>query len=136
MSFVDWLKQSPFATPWFDALLFGVLLFELLPFFLRARAARMGFAAASVACQLALLISCLYLGTTLTETLLVLGVAVLFSAVSSFVEYRVFDRAAVTAEREGKAAEAKRTAEERAALFVLPQNGEAPTESEKEGDQE
>ena len=48
MSFVTWLKQSPFSTPWFDAILFGVLLFEVLPFFLRARAARYSFTAASL----------------------------------------------------------------------------------------
>ncbi|MBO6020410.1 MAG: hypothetical protein J6P88_04400, partial [Clostridia bacterium] len=75
MSFVKWLAGSPFATPWFDALLAGILLFEILPFFFRARAARLGFTAASLLCQVGLLISCLYLGATLPETLLVLAVA-------------------------------------------------------------
>ena len=48
MAIINWLKQSPFSTPWFDAILFGVLLFEVLPFFLRARAARYSFTAASL----------------------------------------------------------------------------------------
>ena len=130
MDFVAWLKQSPFATPWFDALLAGVLLFEVLPFFFRARVARVGFTAASVLCQLALLVCCLYLGVTITETLLVLALAVLISAVSSFVEYRLFDRDEVTAECESRAEEAKRVAEERAARFILPLEKRVPVSDE------
>ena len=136
MDFIAWLKQSPFATPWFDALLAGVLLFEVLPFFFRARAARVGFTAASVLCQLALLVCCLYLGVTITETLLVLALAVLISAVSSFVEYRLFDRDEVTAECESRAEEAKRVAEERAARFVLPLSDQDASDENREGGDE
>lgn len=125
MSFVKWFAGSPFATPWFDALLAGILLFEILPFFFRVRLARLGFTAASLLCQVGLLISCLVLRATLTETLLVFAVAVLISAVSSYVEYRRFDRTAVEEECRAKAEEAERIARERAALFVLPR----PTET-------
>ena len=120
MSFVTWLKQSPFAAPWFDAILFGVLLFEVLPFFLRARGARIGFTAASLACQVGLLVSCLYLGAALNETLIVLTLAALFSAASSLLEYRLFDRPTVEEECKVKAAEAAQLARERAEEFVLP----------------
>ena len=120
MSFVTWLKQSPFAAPWFDAILFGVLLFEVLPFFLRARGARIGFTAASLGCQVGLLVSCLYLGAALNETLIALTLAALFSAASSLLEYRLFDREETIAECKVKAEEAARIAEERAIEFVLP----------------
>ncbi|MBP5427842.1 MAG: hypothetical protein J6Z04_00950 [Clostridia bacterium] len=120
MSFVKWLAGSPFATPWFDALLAGILLFEILPFFFRARAARLGFTAASLLCQVGLLISCLYLGATLPETLLVLAVAALIASVSSLVEYRRFNRAEVETECEAKAEASARIARERAEAFVLP----------------
>ena len=120
MAIINWLKQSPFSTPWFDAILFGVLLFEVLPFFLRARAARYSFTAASLLCQLGLLISCLFLGAPLTDTLIVLTVAALIAAGASLVEYRLFDREATEAECKVKAEEAERIAEERAARFVLP----------------
>ena len=127
MSFVTWLKQSPFAAPWFDAILFGVLLFEVLPFFLRAKAARIGFTAASLACQVGLLVSCLYLGAALNETLIVLTLAALFSAASALLEYRLYDRPAVEEECKVKAAEAAQLARERAEEFVLPV---APPEKE------
>ena len=120
MAIINWLKQSPFSTPWFDAILFGVLLFEILPFFLRARAARYGFTAASLACQVGLLVSCLFLGATLTETLIVLTTAAVISAASAHLEYRLFEREAVVAERKEKAQEADRIAQERAEEFVLP----------------
>ena len=120
MSFVTWLKQSPFAAPWFDAILFGVLLFEVLPFFLRARGARIGFTAGSLGCQVGLLVSCLYLGAALNETLIVLTLAALFSAASSLLEYRLFDRPTVEEECKVKAAEAAQLARERAEEFVLP----------------
>lgn len=129
MSFVTWLKQSPFAAPWFDAILFGVLLCEVLPFFLRAKAARIGFTAGSLACQVGLLVSCLWLGAALNETLIVLTLAALFSAASALVEYRLFDRPAVEEECKAKAAEAARLARERAEEFVLPV---APPEKEPE----
>ena len=120
MAIINWLKQSPFSTPWFDAILFGVLLFEVLPFFLRARAARYGFTAASLLCQLGLLISCLFLGAPLTDTLIVLTVAALIAAGASLLEYRLFDREETVAECKVKAEEAARIAEERAVEFVLP----------------
>ena len=120
MAIINWLKQSPFSTPWFDAILFGVLLFEVLPFFLRARAARYGFTAASLLCQLGLLISCLFLGAPLTDTLIVLTAAALISAFASLLEYRLFDREETVAECKVKAEEAARIAEERAIEFVLP----------------
>ena len=136
MDFVAWLKQSPFATPWFDLLLAGVLVFEILPFFLRARAARVGFTAASVLCQLALLVSCLFLGATLTETLTVLAIVALIASASAYAEYRLFDRIEVTAECEAKAAEAKAVAEERAARFVLPTAESKPADEDREGGEE
>ena len=120
MAIINWLKQSPFSTPWFDAILFGVLLFEVLPFFLRARAARYSFTAASLLCQLGLLISCLFLGAPLTDTLIVLTVAALIAGACSLVEYRLFDREETIAECKVKAEEAARIAEERAIKFVLP----------------
>lgn len=134
MSFLTWLKQSPFATPWFDAILFGVLLFEILPFFIRHAAARFGFTAASVSCQLGLLFSCLFLSATLTETLAVLSLAAIFSALSSYIEYRLFDRNQTIEECRVKAAEAERIAVERAKLFVLPISDEKtvePAQTEK-----
>ena len=127
MAFVTWLKQSPFAAPWFDAILFGVLLCEVLPFFFRARAARIGFTAGSLACQVGLLVSCLWLGAALTETLIVLTLAALFAAAASLLEYRLFDRPTVEAECEEKAAEAARTAKERAERFVLPVDAQEKT---------
>ena len=120
MAIINWLKQSPFSTPWFDAILFGVLLFEVLPFFLRVRAARYSFTAASLLCQLGLLLACLFLGAALTDTLIVLSVAALIAACSSLLEYRLFDREATEAECKVKAEEAARIAEERAIEFVLP----------------
>ncbi|MBO4283840.1 MAG: hypothetical protein J5958_04350 [Clostridia bacterium] len=136
MDFVAWLKQSPFATPWFDLLLAGVLIFEILPFFIRARAARAAFTAASVSCQLALLVCCLFFGTTLTEALLVLAVVALISSASAYAEYRLFDRDEVTAECEAKAEEAKRVAEERAARFVLPLSDQDVSDENREGGDE
>ena len=144
MDFVNWLKQSPFATPWFDAILFGVLLFEVLPFFLRARAARYGFTSASLVCQVGLLLSCLFLGATLTETLIVLALVAVISAASSLLEYRLFDREETVAERKGKAEEAERIALARAEEFVLPltatEKAPAPAETatatEEGGDNE
>ena len=130
MALINWLKQSPFATPWFDAILFGVLLFEILPFFLRARAARYGFTAASLLCQLGLLVACLFLGAALTETLIVLTVVALIAAASSLLEYRLFDREATVAECKVKAEEAARIAEERAVRFVLPIEPATPAPAE------
>ena len=138
MSFVTWLAGSPFATQWFDALLAGILLFEILPFFFRARAARLGFTAASLLCQVGILLSCLYLCATLSETLLVLAVAALISAVSSYIEYRRFDRTEVETECRAKAEEAARIARERAERFVLPRLAEktaAPENGEEGGEQ-
>ena len=138
MSFVTWLAGSPFATPWFDALLAGILLFEILPFFFRARAARLGFTAASLLCQVGILLSCLYLCATLSETLLVLAVAALISAVSSYIEYRRFDRFEVETECRAKAEESARIARERAERFVLPRQAEktaAPENGEEGGEQ-
>ena len=132
MAFVTWLKQSPFATPWFDAILFGVLLFEVLPFFLRARAARYGFTSASLICQVGLLLSCLLLGATLTETLIVLALVAVISAASALLEYRLFDRETTVAERKAKAEESERIALARAEEFVLPKKIEekpAPAET-------
>ena len=136
MDFIAWLKQSPFATPWFDLLLAGVLLFEILPFFLRARAARLGFTAASVLCQLVLLVSCLFLEATLTETLVVLALVALIASASAYAEYRLFDKGEVTAECASKAAEAKAVAEERAARFVLPPSDVKPADENREGGEE
>lgn len=138
MSFVTWLAGSPFATPWFDALLAGILLFEILPFFFRARAARLGFTAASLLCQVGILLSCLYLCATLSETLLVLAVAALISAVSSYIEYRRFDRTEAETECRAKAEESARIARERAERFVLPRPAEktaAPENGEEGGEQ-
>ena len=138
MKIVEWLKESPFATPWFDVLLFGVLLFEVLPFFFRARAARYGLTAASVGCQIALLVSNLYLGSSISETMLSLSVAALFSAASSLVEYRLFDRDGVTAACKIKAEQAERVARERAEEFVLPitENPPVPEPAKEGGDAE
>ena len=135
MAIINWLKQSPFSTPWFDAILFGVLLFEVLPFFLRARTARYGFTAASLLCQLGLLISCLFLGAPLTDTLIVLTAAALISAGASLLEYRLFDREETVAECKVKAEEAAKIAEERAVEFVLPisKSAEIPAEDTTEG---
>jgi len=129
MDFLAWLKQSPFSTPWFDAILFGVLLFEILPFFFRARAARYGFTAGSVACQLGLLFACLFLGATLIEALVALSVAALIAAAASYIEYRVFDREETVAACAVKAEEAARIARARAEEFVLPVERPAPTAS-------
>ena len=132
MVFVTWLKQSPFAAPWFDAILFGVLLFEVLPFFLRARRARIGFTAGSLSCQLALLFSCLFLSASLPETMIVLTLVALISGVSSLLEYRLFDRAEIEAECAVKATEAAVIARERAQEFVLPVKPAVPdAETEK-----
>ena len=136
MDFVSWLKVSPFAAPWFDVLLAGILCFEILPFFFRARAARLGFSAASLLCQVGMLVSCLFLGTTLTETLLVLALFAVFSAVSAYVEYRLFDRDQTVAACEIKAEEAKKIALERAERFVLPQSDKEPAAESKEGGDE
>ena len=133
MAFVTWLKQSPFATPWFDAILFGVLLFEVLPFFLRARAARYGFTSASLICQVGLLLSCLLLGATLTETLIVLALVAVISAASALLEYRLFDREATVAERKAKAEEGERIALARAEEFVLPKKIEEASAATEEG---
>lgn len=138
MALIDWLKQSPFATPWFDALLFGVLLFEILPFFLHARVARTVFTAASVLCQAALLLSCLFLGAALTETLIVLTLVALISSASALLEYRLSDREKISAECKVKAEEAERAARERAARFVLPVSPakpiSVPDDDDKGGD--
>ena len=135
MAIINWLKQSPFSTPWFDAILFGVLLFEVLPFFLRARTARYGFTAASLLCQLGLLISCLFLGAPLTDTLIVLTAAALISAGTSLLEYRLFDREETIAECKVKAEEAAKIAEERAVEFVLPisKSADIPAKDTTEG---
>ena len=133
MAFVTWLKQSPFATPWFDVILFGVLLFEVLPFFLRARAARYGFTSASLVCQGGLLISCLLLGATLTETLIVLALVAVISAASALLEYRLFDRETTIAERKAKAEESERIALARAEEFVLPKKTEEASAAIEEG---
>ena len=121
---LTWLKSSYFAVPWFDLLLGGVLVLQVLALFLRQTVVRTVLTCLSVLSQLGLIFACVFLKATLTECLLVLAICALICCFFAMLEYRLYDRPTVEAECAEAAALAKQVAKEREELFVSPLWGE------------
>ena len=119
-----WIQSSNFSVLWFDLLLGGVVVLQLLALFLRKAAVRTVLTCLSVLSQLGLIFACVFLKATLTECLLTLAICALISCFFAMLEYRLYDRPTVEAECAEAAARAKEVAKEREELFVSPLWGE------------